>query len=214
MRWVFGSACAASLIAGMAGGAIAQSTGNATPVTVDNFIRAESDLSAANIMKEGSLGKLTHHREPAPIDNHAVIRTNRDTLYSSGVFDLAAGPVTITLPDAGKRFMSLQSISEDHYAETFYGTRPRTFTREKVGTRYLIVDIRTLVDPANPEDVKKVHALQDAIKVYQKSAGKFEVPNWDATSQKKVRDALLALGATTPDFKRSAPRSRSTRCDT
>ena len=36
-----------------------------------------------------------------------MIRLNRDTLYSSAVFDLDAGPVTITLPDAGKRFMSM-----------------------------------------------------------------------------------------------------------
>ena len=48
---------------------------------------------------------------------------------------------------------------------------------------------------------EQVHALQDAIKVEQKSAGKFEVPNWDPASQKKVRDALLVLGATLPDFK-------------
>ncbi|HBD35888.1 MAG TPA: carboxylesterase, partial [Cupriavidus sp.] len=40
-------------------------------------------------------------------------------------------------------------------------------------------------------------------KVSQKATGKLEVPNWDQASQKKVRDALLALSATTPDFKRS-----------
>jgi len=174
---------------------------NAIPVTIDNFIRAESDTYAANLAKVGGIGKLTHRREPASIDNQTVIRLNRDTLYTSGVFDLDAGPVTITLPDAGKRFMSLQAVSEDHYTETFYGTRPRTFLREKVGTRYLIVGIRTLVDPNDSEDVKKAHALQDAIKVHQKSPGKFEVPNWDATSQKKVRDALLVLGSTMPDFR-------------
>jgi hypothetical protein len=46
-----------------------------------------------------------------------------------------------------------------------------------------------------------VHALQDAIKVRQKNPGKFEVPNWDQTSQKKVREALLVLGTTLPDTK-------------
>lgn len=122
----------------------AQST---VPVTVDNFIRAESDMYAANLTKEGGLGKLNHRREPSAIDKQSVIRTNRDTLYTSAVFDLDAAPVTITLPDAGKRFMSLQAISEDHYTRTFYGTEPRTFTAENVGTRYLVVGIRTLVDP-------------------------------------------------------------------
>ncbi len=43
-----------------------------------------------------------------------------------------------------------------------------------------------------------VHALQDAIKVDGKP-GKFEVPNWDPASRKKVRDALLVLATTVPD---------------
>jgi hypothetical protein len=33
---------------------------------------------------------------------------NRDTLYGGALFDLDAGPVTVTLPDSGKRFMSMQ----------------------------------------------------------------------------------------------------------
>ena len=36
----------------------------------------------------------------------------------------------------------------------------------------------------------------------RRAPGKFEVPNWDQASQKKVRDALLVLGATLPDSKR------------
>ncbi|WP_375789138.1 DUF1254 domain-containing protein [Bradyrhizobium sp. Pha-3] len=178
--------------------------GSVVPVTVDNFIRAESDLYLGNIAKENGFGKFNHRREPAAIDKQAVIRLNRDTLYSSAVFDLDAGPVSITLPDAGKRFMSMQVINEDHYVpEVAYGAGTRTLTREKAGTRYVAVAIRTLVDPANPKDVDEVHKLQDAIKVSQKDAGKFEVPTWDQASQKKVRDALIVLGSTIPDFKKA-----------
>jgi len=43
---------------------------------------------------------------------------NRDTLYSAAVFDLDGGAVTITLPKAGKRFMSMQVINEDQYTLT------------------------------------------------------------------------------------------------
>ncbi|HEV7309320.1 DUF1254 domain-containing protein [Ensifer sp.] len=178
----------------------------ADPVTVgvDNFVRAESDMYAASMVKDGAFGKFLHRREPASIDNQTVIRLNRDTLYSSAVFDLDAGPVTITLPDAGKRFMSMQVINEDHYVpEVVYDAGETTLTREKVGTRYVVVGIRTLVDPADKKDIAEVHALQDAIKVSQKDAGKFEVPAWDPASQKKVREALLALGATMPDFKKA-----------
>jgi len=106
------------------------------------------------------------------------------------------------MPDAGKRFMSVLVINEDHYVTAVtYGGGSQTLNKETVGTRYVVVAVRTLIDPTNPDDVKQVHALQDAIKVDQKSAGAFEVPHWDPVSQKKVRDALMVLASTIPDFK-------------
>jgi hypothetical protein len=176
------------------------------PVTVENFVRAESDLYFSAIaLKEGGFGKFEHHRELSLIDNQTVIRMNRDTLYSAAVFDLDAGPVTITLPDAGKRFMSMQLISEDEYSPpTMYDAGPHTITREQVGTRYVLVGFRTLVDPTNPADMQAVHDLQDAIKVDQPGGpGEFQVPAWDSVSQKKVRDALIVLGTTLTDTSHS-----------
>ena len=85
--------------------------GNMMRVTVDNFRRAESDTYFARFVKEAGFGKFKHERELAPIDNQAVIRLNRDTLYSFGVFDLDAAPVTVTRPDAGKRYMAVQVIA-------------------------------------------------------------------------------------------------------
>lgn len=172
------------------------------PVTVDNFARAESDMYIASNAKDGAFGKLVHHRAPVDIDHQMVIRVNRDTLYSFGVFDLDAGPVTITMPDAGKRFMSMQVINEDHYVpNVFYGAGAHTLTRQNVGTRYVVVGIRTLADPNDPQDLKAVHALQDAIKVSQKSPGSLDLPQWDQAAQKKIRDALLTLGEFSGGFK-------------
>ncbi|HEX2329447.1 MAG TPA: DUF1254 domain-containing protein [Candidatus Angelobacter sp.] len=176
----------------------------ATPVTVDNFRRAESDMYFASVIQQaGGIGKFSHNREVMPIDNQTVIRSNRDTLYSGAVFDLDAGPVTITLPDAGQRFMSLVAIDEDQYAITvFYGAGSYTFNRDLITTRYFLAAVRTLVNPADLQDVKAVHALQELIKVDQGGPGRFEVPNWDQTSRKKLHDALLVLGTTIPDLKR------------
>jgi hypothetical protein len=173
----------------------------AVPVTVDNFARAESDNYLAVNAREGGIGKLSHRREPASIDHQTVIRLNRDTLYSFGVFDLAAAPVTVALPDAGKRFMSLQIINEDHYVPfVAYDHEPHTLTQENVGTRYVLAAIRTLVDPNDPKDLDEVHKLQDAIKVSQATPGKLELPNWDQTSLKEIRDALLVLAKHTDGF--------------
>jgi len=176
---------------------------NAIPVIADNFVRAETDLYFGAAVKKDGFGKFEHNREPLPIDKQTVIRTNRDTLYSGAVFDLDAAPVTITLPDAGTRFMSMQVIDQDQYTpEVIYKPGSYAFTREKIGTRYVLMAIRTLVDLKDPKDVQQAHAMQDAIKVGQKSLGKFEVPNWDPASQKKVREALLSLAETLPDANR------------
>jgi hypothetical protein len=181
----------------------AQLKTQAVPVTADNFIRAETDWALGNVIQQqGVFGKFNHCREVTPLDKQAVPRCNRDTLYSVAVFDLDAAPVTITLPDAGKRFMTMIVINEDHYVSAVvYGAGNYTFTKEKVGTRYTLVALRTLVDPANPNDVEQVHALQDAVRVSQANSGRFEVPNWDQESQKKIREALKTLGATLPDLR-------------
>lgn len=189
----------------IAGVAHAQPSPNAaTPVGVDNFVRAETDLYMAKIVADGSFGRLVHSREPVSIDAQSVIRMNRDTLYSSAVFDLDAGPVTITLPKAGKRFMSMQVVDQNHYVPAvFYGAGRHTLSKEAIGTRYVFVAIRTLVDPASPEDIRQVHALQDAIAVNQVQVGEFVVPKWDLASQKTIRDALLVLGSTIPNYNRA-----------
>jgi hypothetical protein len=200
MRW---GVLAALAICGATGGVYAQSpVGRAIPVTADNFKRAETDMYFAGAAKRGAFGKFFHYRE-LPLES-PVVRPNRDTLYSEAVFDLDAGPVKITMPNAGKRFMSMMAMNEDHYIyEVNYTPGNYSFTRPEVGTRYLFIGLRTLVDPADPNDMKQAHALQDAVKVSQKSPGKFEVPNWDQVSQKKVRDSLLALNSTLPDLRRA-----------
>jgi hypothetical protein len=172
------------------------------PVTADNFTRAETDMYFARF-SQGKVGALVHHREPANADNQKVVRDNPNVLGSVAVFDLDAGPVTITMPDEGQRFISLMITNEDHYTSTDYTAGEHALTREQIGTRYVFVAIRILVDPSDPDDVAAVHALQDAIVVDQPGGpGTFEIPEWDSDSQKKVRDALIALGDTLLDSNR------------
>lgn len=175
-------------------------------VTPDNFVRAESDVYMAAQAKDGAFGQFKHTREPAPVDRQLIVRLNRDTIYSSGVFDLDAGPVTINFPDPGERFLSALVINEDHYnPQVFYGAGSHTLTKENVGTRYVMVGVRILADPNDLADMAKAHAIQDAITVSQPGGpGTFEIPAWDPVSQKKVRDALIALSNTIPDLRYAA----------
>lgn len=193
----------------------AQNQINSVPVTADNFVRAETDLYFGGVLKDaGGLARFFHNREPTPIDRQTVIRMTRDTLYSAAIFDLDAGPVTITLPDAGKRFMSMQIINQDKYTPmVVYRSGPVTLTRDKIGTRYVAAAIRTLVDPNDPKDMGQVHALQDAIKVSQKAPGTFDVPNWDSVSQRRFATRYWCWGRRSPTPRAcSAPGRRLILC--
>ncbi len=186
------------------GSAIAQiASGAKMPVGVEDFVRAETDMYFSGTVKQGGFGKFSHSRNPVEVDQQTIVRSNRDVLGSLGVFDLDAGPVTITLPNAGGRFRSLLAIDENHFNPTIgFDAGDYVFTKEKVGTRYLMIMLRTLVDPNDPTDLAAAHALQDTTKITQPGGpGYFEVPNWDQTSQKKIRDALSVLGSTLTDYK-------------
>jgi hypothetical protein len=170
------------------------------PVTWDTFVRAESDKYMKSYVELGGFGKFFNIRQPTPIDKQKVIRMNRDTLYSFGVFDLTSS-VTITKPYTGDRFQSMQVINQDEYVPIPVSYKPGkyTLTQDKVGTRYVMVGFRTFVNANDPDDIKKVNAIQDQIKVEQASKGKFEIPNWDPKSQDRLRDALNVLASTLTD---------------
>lgn len=166
------------------------------PVTVQSFPRAESHMYFAKTVQEGAFGKLQHQRVPISIDKQDVIRMNRDTLYSSGVFDLDAGAVTVKLPEVDGRFMSLMVVNEDHYTQpVVYAPGSFTFTREQIGTRYMFVAVRTLANPADASDLKAANAAQDRVELKQNAVGSFDIPNWDAAERDEIRRALLVLAA-------------------
>lgn len=163
-------------------------------VTRDNFARAETDFYFAQTVRSGGLGNLVHSRNMVSVDRQVVVRMNRDTLYSSGIFDLAAGPVTITLPDPDRRYMSLQMISEDEYTPLIaYAPGRYAIDEAQAGTRYAMLVVRTLADPRRTDDMAAAHRLQDAIGVKQPRTGTFEAPDWDSVSREAVREELDAL---------------------
>ena len=71
------------------------------PVTVSNFVHAETDYYFGQTVTQDGFG-LSHTRQMVAIDKQDVVRMNRDTLYSSGVFDLKASPLTIYTSRGGK----------------------------------------------------------------------------------------------------------------
>ena len=191
---------AGALLAIAAACLVGYATQAAETVTVDNYVRAETDMTMQRYASQGAFGKFLHLRGMTPVEKQDVTRMNRDTLYSAGVFDLTM-PVTIVKPDPGERFQSLMVISEDHsILPVEHGAGEFMLTRQRIGTRYVMVLLRTFANPNDPVDMKAAHELQDRIQVLQADAGKFEVPDWDSNSLGKVRDAINVLAATKTDL--------------
>jgi len=170
---------------------------HALQVTPDNFARAESDMQFMTVVKRGGFGRLTHERDFPPAGRQSASWADGDVLRSRAIFDLELGPVTVTIPPTGERFVSIEALDEDHYTVAmFYGPGTYSFSFDNVSTRYVLIVVRIMVDPANRADLARVHELQETILVSRQGVGRFVIPNWDPVSQAKVRVALQLLANT------------------
>lgn len=165
-------------------------------VTVDNFVRAETDRMFAALQAEaGRVNQVRHSRVPTPIEQQPVIRMNRDTLYSIGIVDISEGAV-VTVPDGGTRYVSTMVVNQDHYINRIlHEPGEHRLTVQEFETPWVAVTTRILVDPADEGDVATVNALQDRIGIDAKSSKPFEMPDYDTASFDATRRAVLELSS-------------------
>jgi hypothetical protein len=164
------------------------------PVTVENFVRAETDRMFAGFHADaGGVNRLKHNRAPTEIEHQPVIRMNRDTLYSAAVLDISEG-ATVSVPDGGDRYVSLMVVNQDHYINRiFHEPGEHVLTVEEFDTPWVAVAARILVDPHDEDDVAAVNALQDRLAVNANSSRAFEMPDYDVAGLDASRKALLEL---------------------
>jgi hypothetical protein len=151
----------------------------------------------------GGINRFMHNREPAPVDQQTVIRMNRDTLYSFGIVDLSDG-ATLTVPEAGGRYLSVMVVNEDHYVNrVFHEAGTYDLTVEEFDSPYVAVAARTLVDPHDPHDLGAVAAIQDQFVISARAGRSFESPDYDTESFDRTRRALLELASDMVSFERT-----------
>ena len=168
-------------------------------VNVDNFVRAATDAEIGKYLAlSGGVNKLFHLRVPTPVDQQPTIRMNRDTLYSMSIIDITEG-ASVTLTDAGQRYISAHIINQDHYMDVYSGGGTYSIDMEKYATPYVVLIVRTLVDSSDAADVADVQSLQDQIQVDAGSARPFIMPNYDEESFEAVLEAALSLAVHIPD---------------
>lgn len=163
-------------------------------VTVDNFVRAESDrMFSAIVDQAGGVGLWNHVKTPTPIEQQPIIRMNRDTLYSAAVIDVSAG-ATLTVPDAGDRYVSVMVVNQDHYINRIiHEPGEHLLTAEEFGTDFVMLAVRILVNPGDSTDVAAVNALQEQLGLSAAASSPFNPPPYDEASLTATRLALLEL---------------------
>lgn len=169
-------------------------------VTIENFVRAESDRMMSDLMRgAGGINLWHHNRVPTPLDKQTVVRMNRDTLYSFAVVDLAEG-ADLTIPDGGDRYVSLMVVNQDHYINrVFHTAGEHRLTMDDFDTRYVLLAMRVFVDPNDPDDVVAANRIQDGLAVSATSAEPLILADYDQKSFDGVRHAAAALGKFMPD---------------
>ena len=90
--------------------------------------------------------------------------------------------------------MSIMVVNEDHYInKVIHEPGEHELTVEELGTPYVVLAVRTLVDASDPADIRKANALQDQLKIKAASAKPYTHPDYDQQSYKTTYDALLVL---------------------
>ena len=170
-------------------------------VNVDNFVRAETAAQMDRFLKtfvDGEINTWAHVRTPIPIDSQTVIRMNRDTLYSAVMVDISRG-ATLTVPEAGDRYLSIMVINEDHYINrVFHHAGTYELTMQEFDTTFVMVTARILVDASDPDDIKEVNTLQDQLRVDAISSNPYTHPNYDHASYEATYGPLIELSRGIP----------------
>ena len=194
------SACAVAI----ATVAVVKNSNNEGIVTFQNYAHVQSTMQMNDYQKlAGGVNKWYISRKPVSIAKQPTIRMNRDTLYNVAVINVSKG-ATITLPDVGKRYISLMVSNEYGYTNlVYYGKGTYKLNPKNVGSDYAFVLVRTLVDANDAKDVKAVNNIQDNLKIVSQSNIAFKLPNWDMASYKENFDSLLELFSILPNAEKT-----------
>jgi hypothetical protein len=167
-------------------------------VDVFNYVRAETDLQMKGYSSAPfTFGQFTHGRKAYDVEHQVTLSANRDTIYSFGVFDLSKSDLTVTLPDSQGKYMTVMPLSQDHDIHRgLNAPGTYTFKQDEIGTRYITLVVRTLMDPNDPKDMERAHKLQDGIVVEQTDKGDVSgLKDWNEDEMLKMREAYNTLGS-------------------
>ena len=159
-------------------------------VTFDNFITAEADKYFFEEQTKSGVNKYNHDDNLVTVKSQTVVRQNRDTMYSKGVFDTKGG-ATFELPTLDT-YQTMQIIDEEHrtvavlYAEP--GKNKITVTPDMLSNgQHVWGIIRTQVKSMADKDIAEGRKKQRMVKVITSSAQPYIAKGFEQKSREDVR---------------------------
>jgi hypothetical protein len=174
--------------------------------TEDNFSSAMADIYFQKVIDRGGDNAFAHMREVSSVDNQNIIRENRDTLYSWGIFDVTEG-LTLTLPPSDDLYMSALVIDNDSYivreedadktgdigTYQAYADRERVvrISHDQAVTDFIYIILRTQTDQTPKGDARAAQ-LQDMVRVENgDTPASWSSREWDMDAVRKMQAAFV-----------------------
>ncbi|WP_299597286.1 DUF1254 domain-containing protein [uncultured Microbulbifer sp.] len=162
-------------------------------VTRHNYALANLDMAMEREAELGAVNQFYHHRKPMELDKQPAVLMNRDTLYSFAIIDASHG-AKVTVPEGDGRYVSVHIMQHDHVTDNvYYGAGEYTIDPKTV-TNFLVVNIRTQVNPNDPSDIAKANAQQNQYKITFPDGytpKKYQVIDWNKAQLKALTDEYI-----------------------
>ena len=159
----------------------------AEPVTMENYVVAETDWYFNNQQNAAPVNTFTHNG-PVSKDAQDVIRSNRDVMYSLAVVDISAG-ATLTVPPRDD-FQVIHVMDENHLSHfVIPAGESRTITPEDVsGGTHVYLLARTKIT----DDMEESLAAQRAMVIEANAAMPYPAKGFDVSEVEAFRNGLVA----------------------
>ncbi|WP_394126589.1 hypothetical protein [Vibrio hepatarius] len=157
----------------------------AAPVTMDNYVVAESDWYFTGVQEKVGVNTWMHD-DPVSIDNQQVIRSNRDVVYSIAIVDVSKG-ATFTVPQSDE-FQIIHIIDEHHlFHQVVKNGETLKVTADDIQGEYVYLLARTR-DNGDYADTKH---RQSQLKFEANAARPYPAKGFDADEVIAFRDELV-----------------------
>ena len=173
------------------------------PVTLENYVQAETDWNFVGQQAQANVNTWTHN-DVVTEATQTIIRSNADVVYSLALVDVSEG-VTFSIPkrDSGALQM-IHYMDENHltHGVIYAGQSVYVTPADLTGGEYVYILARTQVT----DDLEETKAAQRSMVIDAKAARAFQGKGFDADEVAAFRNKMInevTSGQVTPDGSRA-----------